>query len=1246
MTTLLKDLIDIPERAGAEDYVLRLSDSVGDEHSRATLDAYVVTPDLADAFDTALGLVANAVTGSISRGAFLTGSFGSGKSHFMAVLHALLRHDPYARSKPELHPAIARHDAALQDKKFLPVTFHLLGSDTMEDAIFDGYLRQIAELHPGAPLPALHRSDALLEDAARMRTRLGDDAFFEQLNGGEGGEVDAWSALLGSGTWNADTYEAAQAASPASKDRQQLVSALVDTYFQSYTRQAGYVDLDTGLAAISRHAQQLGYDAVVLFLDELVLWLAFGVQDREFFRRESQKITKLVESSVGQREIPLVSFVARQMDLRQWFADAGASGSEQDALDRAFKHQEGRFTTIELGDDNLPHVAQKRLLAPRDEQARQQLAEHFSHLDRRPAVWDVLLDGVNTDDRHRGADEAAFRQTYPFSPALVSTLRALASVMQRERTALKVMQQLLVDRRDDLTADDVIPVGDAFRYVVEGHSGQALDQKVAALFRAANTLYTEKLHPVLLAPYGLSQADLDGGKPKPPALVADERLAQTLLMAAVAPNVPALKSLTPSRLAALNHGSIVSPLPGNEAALVAGKVREWARQVPEIHVEPDARNPIIRMELSDVDYESIVEKARGEDNEGRRRELIKDLVIESLGIELGPEDIRGARPYDIVWRGSRRQVDLVFGNVRDSSWMPDDAFRTRKGIWRIVIDHPFDEPGHTSAEDLQRLDAMMAANFRDNTIVWLPRFFAEDRMREVRRLVILNWLLEGTGERWARHADHLSETDRVQARAILESQKSQLKHGIVRTLQEAYDASAPTGASGLIEDASHERVLTSLDESFQPQRPVGATLGAAFHHLLEQAFEATWPGHPRFEPGDVEVKPRELKAVLDHIDRAVADPERRVPLEGDIAAVRRIANTLEVGHAAETHFVFTDDRFGTWGTHFARESGRGGDPTAPVSVKDLRSWVDSITPPKGLAEPVADLVILAWAALRQRAWYSHGAAIPRPLPGALRPEMELRVQPLPGANDWSAAAQRAGHWFGLTPRPHVTPEAVATLTADVHRVVAERRDSAHALVTALTEAAPRLGIDPSGNADRIATAHTATELLEQLRHLDGVALVQRLADGTTVSDQTLGRSMASAAAVTAQIRAFHWDRLAPLHQAAQGEGSRSDEAASILNHLRQRFTSDELAAPMAEALQSTDSSLYRWLADAQQTAPAPSPKPTVAPESTPAQATAPVRGRRSRLAPKDSTSTVLAELDQFRKDNPGVEIEVEWRTVE
>ena len=46
MATLLRDLIDIPERTSADDYVLRLSESV-DDHAASALKEYVVTDALA-----------------------------------------------------------------------------------------------------------------------------------------------------------------------------------------------------------------------------------------------------------------------------------------------------------------------------------------------------------------------------------------------------------------------------------------------------------------------------------------------------------------------------------------------------------------------------------------------------------------------------------------------------------------------------------------------------------------------------------------------------------------------------------------------------------------------------------------------------------------------------------------------------------------------------------------------------------------------------------------------------------------------------------------------------------------------------------------------------------------------------------------------------------------------------------------------------------------------------------------------
>ena len=138
MSTLLCEVLDIPEQAGAEDYVLRLTDSIEPAVIARTVDEYVVTPALAGAFDAALGLVAESMTSGVSRGAFLAGSFGSGKSHFMAVLHALLQHNTVARSKADLQPVVNRHDDVLLDKKVLPLAFHLIGAESLEQALFRG----------------------------------------------------------------------------------------------------------------------------------------------------------------------------------------------------------------------------------------------------------------------------------------------------------------------------------------------------------------------------------------------------------------------------------------------------------------------------------------------------------------------------------------------------------------------------------------------------------------------------------------------------------------------------------------------------------------------------------------------------------------------------------------------------------------------------------------------------------------------------------------------------------------------------------------------------------------------------------------------------------------------------------------------------------------------------------------------------------------------------------------------------
>jgi hypothetical protein len=104
--------------------------------------------------------------------------------------------------------------------------------------------------------------------------------------------------------------------------------------------------------------------------------------------------------------------------------------------------------------------------------------------------------------------------------------------MQRERTALKVMQQMLVDRRESLTresltVDDVVPVVDAFDYLVTGT--EPLDAQTAALFRSAAALYREKLRPLILRAHDVTdQQCRDEPESVPRGFHTDDRLVKTL----------------------------------------------------------------------------------------------------------------------------------------------------------------------------------------------------------------------------------------------------------------------------------------------------------------------------------------------------------------------------------------------------------------------------------------------------------------------------------------------------------------------------------------------------------------------------------------------------------------------------------------------------------------------------------------------------------------------------------------------
>ena len=720
-TDSVRQLFDIPERVHQGDYVLKLTEGLQKPEETAGL--YVTTPKLVDAFDQALGLVGDALRTGQSKASYLHGSFGSGKSHFMAMLSLLLQGHEAAWRIGDFHPLREKHPFAGK-QKLLELHFHMIGAENLESKLFSTYIAHVQQNHPDSALPGLFSDEEFFEDARKLLDKMGEQAFFEPIAGSKPG----WGSH-GAG-WNLERFEH-HAASSDPEQREKLFSVLVKAWFPSYLNQGRYVDLDSGLQILTRHAHGLGYGGVVLFLDELILWLSHRASERSWLNRETEKMIKLVEAQQSQRAIPVISFVARQRALDEMVGKM-YTGADERILNDLLNHAQGRFGTITLEDKNLPAIVEKRILKPKDGAALAQIDAAFAKLQRTAGKsWNTLIGSQ---------DPAAFRKLYPFSPALVDALVALSNSLQRQRTAIKLLVEILVEHIDDLKLGEVVRVGDLFDVLAGGE--EPTDGVMRTRFQSAKQLYNYQFLPALQEAYGTNTPEKCqrlrpehrlilgcSGCPNKPCRT-ENRLIKTLIIAALVPEVPVLKDLTVSQLIQLNHGTVISVVPGAEAATTAQRLRERAAQNLPLHIG-NGGDPDVRVRLEGVDIKPILDKYSGEDSLGSRQRVLRRLLFDALGIDAVTDS---GKDESIDWNETNRKGRIVFGNVRslgpENLKCPDDQ------DLRLIVDYPFDEEGKIPNDDVHAIEKFLEDN-STWTLVWLPHFFSESVNRLLGDYVVL-----------------------------------------------------------------------------------------------------------------------------------------------------------------------------------------------------------------------------------------------------------------------------------------------------------------------------------------------------------------------------------------------------------------------------------------------------------------------------------------------------------------------------
>ncbi|MEV7603325.1 PglY protein [Kitasatospora sp. NPDC089797] len=1228
----LKDVFDIKEDVHAGDFKIELSQGFSETDARVA--EYVVTDQLQEAFRRALKLVGAAVRTGNSHAAYLHGSFGSGKSHFLTVLHAILNGNALARRKPKLQEVINQNDDWLQRSRFLMVPYHLVGSTDLDSAILGGYVHAIRQQHPDSPTPAVYRADSALADARRQREFLADDAkFVEWL--GEGAAIvapgstqaavvdedDLDAGALGNATtgpdaWTPSDLDRAFSAPAGDPHREALVSALLSGPMASYAQGArgdkdAFLPLENGLSVISRHAQSLGYDGVVLFLDELVLWLQAHMGDQDFVREQVQKMVKLIESGDSDRPVPIVSFVSRQRDLSQ-LVGSDVAGADVQNLEQQVEYLTERFDVVDLEDSNLVEIIKHRVLSPKTGMEGER-DEAFKRVESaKDGVRQVLLDA-------HGRTEATwddFRTLYPLSPALLNVLVDLSGALQRERTGLKLVQELLRRRRDDLKMGDLIPLGDLWD-VIAARSGEAFTGKLRKDSEIAHRFHA-RVRNFLLQKYG-SEDDKQ--------FQTDDRLIKTLLLAALAPNVPALARLNGERLAALNHGDIRVRV-GSAGSQAMKRLQELQPDFGELRSDGTA-DPVFHVHLSDLDVEPLLDEVRSEDNMGRRRQWVKDQLWSAFGIN-DTQSFLCTR--EIVWRGTKRTAEFVFGNVR-SPKLPDEQFAPETpGNIRFVLDYPFDDNNHSPNDDVRRVEELKRGGRNASVVVWIPHFLSEQRANQLGRLLRMNYLLER--DRLEDHTATRAVEERMQIRQQLKEQAGNLTTQLTGVLHQVYGVHSPD-PNNIGAEVTDNQHLWSLERAYsRPQVTAGAGFEQNLYRIADGMFDALHPKHPDFDRNleRKAVTTKELKTTLEWIRRAMEDGTRRTVVDRHhLPTVKKVVHALGLGEVHDGPLNLTND----WRLQINQKAAAAGDGSN-LSVEDIRKWIGELGY-TGLDKNIGNLIIATYALLDDRTWVYQTS----PLREA--PDLErigsgygLRAVELPSEEQFATAGRRAGRIFGISGSSVLFARNVNAIATSVREAAKRHKTTVAELRRALNNHGAALGLTDD-KAPRLRSVAAATDLTERLARIDdNTALLRELAAARyDVTDEEITATISNAAEVRDALEDTKWALLESVRTYV-GRGDRVGERAErLITRVRETANDHEQSSPLAPVLRQLDDQVVALITEAarlSQPGPAPQP-PQPTPQPEPTAGDVPLTEHGDPSVP--STGTTGTDTDKALPAGPG-----------
>ena len=824
MTTTITDAFDLPrpEDIRAMGFVVKLRESdPGSDEVKQLVDDYVITPAIEKELPRILDDMKQVFDRGEEYGRFIHGSFGSGKSHFMTMLSLLLEgtQPAWKKFRPLLNAHkdsqaskgrdSADHEAWLAKAGLLVVRIHMLSvrgkSTGFDRAVYEGFNAALKR-RSKAPFEFLN-VDAIFEEVRREAKEYGDIVWKR---------LEAESIVGGR-----EDFEAIASGSTQARER------FARTWLKYKGRDAADAGIDPrwsdGLSRMAEHAKAQGFGGIVLMIDEFLLWLA--EKSGQEFVQEINNLNVIVDHNTGQRPAPIFVFVARQRNLQEFFPDLVDESKIHEHLD----HHAKRFEVTKLQDVELRHIVRGRVLRPKNASAVQAAVSTLA--ERHQKVLPALL---------AGADIEYLRDVYPFHPALIEMLVDVTSLMQRERSALRLLYELLVIHYPKLPLGEFLPVGSAFAAIFP-ESGVEASKKVDLMQDIHHQYYSR------LAPAMLKMGEEPGSEFNEERRRALDQLVKTVLLAEVSPRLKQ-GGLTIERLVQLNAVDVEGETFRGQVRVAETDLLALSQRVPDLQVAGQGKTALVRFVLGRVSLGEVLGRARSKvDNPAQRFKIFWGALKQGLALEgvKGFEDGgTNEGDWDLGWRRTRRRGRIKLGNVREMSY---DDFTPPEGAFKVLVDYPWDEPGHTVDEDRLRATNVRKKQGLLHTVCWLPRHMSPTELGVLTELAAVRYLLSDAGQ------EDLLETLGTQDRSKILDQagirQKTLEGQLEDLLKEVYVRHGEFFA--LISDVDSSRPRETLAENLE--------------HIAALLMDRRYPQHPTFL---ADPKKQDLEALLDWMVQA------------------------------------------------------------------------------------------------------------------------------------------------------------------------------------------------------------------------------------------------------------------------------------------------------------------------------------------------------------------------------------------